>query len=112
MQGLLVLGFGAVLGAFWLLGKRYKAGEGPFDRLPAGVSGKPSATRLETVTDGTRYRVYDWPIGADGRSFHVAEVKGENRWISFWLVPTGQRIMVASLADASTLNDLRKDWAV
>ena len=114
MQGLLARGFAAAFGLFWLLGNRYKRGEGPFDQLPTGVPRAPSVTRLETVADGTRYRVYDFPIGAGGRSFHVAEVKGENAWVSFWLDPaTGKRTFVAALAGvAAPLNDLRKDWAV
>lgn len=112
MQGLLVLGFGLAFGAFWLLGNRYKAGEGPFDRLPPGIPAKPDETRLETVADGTRYRVFDWGPLSDGRSFHVAEVKGKPAWISFWALPTGQRLMHQSLATAGDLNDLRKDWAV
>lgn len=113
MQALYVIGFAAALGALWLSAKRYKSGESPFDRLPANVARQPSAQRIETVADGTRYRVYDWPV-TGGKSFHVAEVKGANAWISFWLDPaTGKRTMVASLAGASApLNDLRKDWAV
>jgi hypothetical protein len=111
MQALLVLGFAAAFGAFWLLGNRYKAGEGPFDQLPPAVPPKPAQTRVETVADGTRYRVFDWdPIA--GRSFHVAEVKGKPAWISFWIEPTGQRTMHRSLATAGDLNDLRKDWVV
>lgn len=112
MHFLLVVGFGVALGAFWLLGNRYKPGEGPFDRLPAGVAGKPSAVRVETVADGTQYRVYDWPKLPDGRSFHVAEVKGRPSWIAFYLQPTGQRTLYMSLASAGDLNDLRKDWAI
>lgn len=112
MHSLLVIGFGLAFGAFWLLGNRYPKGEGPMDRLPAGL-GAASSPRVETVADGTRYRVIDYPIGADGRSFHVAEVKGTPAWISFWAdARTGARTMCLSRATAGALNDLRKDWAV
>lgn len=112
MQALLVLGFGLAFGAFWLLGNHYKAGESPFDRLPAGMPKSPNQTRVETVADGTRYRVYDWGPLSDGRSYHVAEVKGKPSWISFYADPAGKRTMHLSLATAGDLNDLRKDWAV
>lgn len=109
MHALLVLGFAAAFGALWLVGNRYKAGEGPLDRLPPGLT-RPPTVRVETVADGTRYRVWDF-ASPDGRSFHVAEVKGEPRWVSFWLDPrTGKRTLYLSLATAGTLNDLRKDW--
>lgn len=113
MQALLVLGTLIAFGAFWAIGKGYKAGESPFDRLPPGVSGKPSQTRVETVADGTAYRVSDWAPSLDGRSFHVAEVNGNRLgWVSFWLEPTGKRTLYMALAEAGDLNDLRKDWAV
>lgn len=112
MQALLLLGFSLAFGALWLVGNRYKSGEGPFERLPAGVSPKPAQTRVETVADGTVYRVFDWPAGADGRAFHVAEVKGKPAWISFWTDRAGARSIHLSLATAGDLNDLRKDWAV
>ena len=112
MHALIVLGVGLAFGALWLAGNRYKAGEGPFDALPPGVAARPTAVRVERVADGTLYRVSDWPVGADGRSFHVAEVKGAPRWIAFWRDKTGKRTLYRSLATASTLADLRKDWAL
>jgi len=114
MHFLLTLGFLGAFGAFWLLGKqRYKSGEGPFDRLPAGVSPTSEGQRVESASDGTRYVVHYWTPGADGRQFHVAEVKGHPSWISFWFVPaTGKRTLHLSLATAGELNDLRKDWDV
>lgn len=112
MQVFLVLGFGLVFGGWWLLGNRYQKGDGPLDRLPPGVAQKPSAMRIETVADGTRYRVYDFSALA-GRSFHVAEVKGKPEWISFWRDDaTGKRTLYASLAPSADLIDLRKDWAL
>jgi hypothetical protein len=113
MQFLLTVGFLGALGAFFLLGKRYRDGEGPFDRLPVGVPPKPTGTNVETVADGTKYLVHYWAPATDGRVFHVAEVKGTPSWISFWLDPkTEKRTLVLSLASAGELNDLRKDWAV
>ena len=114
MHVLLSLGFLGALGAFWLIGKqRYKAGEGPFERLPSGVSQTPAGRRVESASDGTRYVVHYWPPAADGREFHVAEVKGRPSWISFWFEPsTGKRALVLSLATAGELNELRKDWDV
>jgi hypothetical protein len=113
MQALLVLGFGAALAALWAAGKRYAEGEGPFERLPAGVSREPAGSRIEESSDGTRYRVYFWPVTADDRQFHVAERKGERAWISFWFDrPTGKRTLYMSLAHAGELNDMRKDWSL
>lgn len=110
MQFLLTLGFGLAFAAFWAIGHRYKDGEAPFDRLPAGVSPRPLGSKLETVADGTRYVLYFWPADASGRVFHVAEVKGEREWISFWLEPNGTRTLYSSLAKPGGLDDLRKDW--
>jgi len=114
MHFLLSVGFLGALGAFWLLGKqRYKEGEGPLERLPAGVSRTPQGQRVESASDGTKYLVRYWAPAADGRQFHVAEVKGRPSWISFWFTPaTGKRTLVLSLATAGELNDLRKDWDV
>jgi hypothetical protein len=113
MHALLTIGFLGALGAFWLLGKRYKDGDGPLDRLPVGVPPTPSGRRVETASDGTKYVVHYWAPAADGRQFHVAEVKGRPSWISFWFDgKTGKRSLVLSLASAGELNDLRKDWAV
>lgn len=112
MNALLTIGFGVVFLALWKLGQRYRDGEGPFDRLPAGVSRSPLGSKLETVADGTRYLVYFWPADASGRVFHVAEVKGEREWISFWLEPNGKRMLYQSLARPGGLDDLRKDWGV
>ncbi len=112
MHVLLTLGFGLAFAALWAIGHRYKEGEAPFDRLPTGVSATPLGKRVETVADGTRYLLYFWPADAAGRVFHVAEVKGGRAWISFWLEPSGKRMLYQSLAEASELNDLRKDWGV
>jgi hypothetical protein len=114
MHFLLTVGFLGAFGAFFLLGKtRYKSGEGPFERLPAGVPLAPEGRRVEPASDGTKYVVHYWKPGADGRQFHVAEVKGRPSWISFWFVPaTGKRTLYLSLATAGELNDLRRDWAV
>jgi hypothetical protein len=112
MHFLLTLGMLGAFGAFWLFGKRYREGEAPFDRLPAGVSPKPVGSNVETVADGTRYLVYFWTPGADGRQFNVAEVKGKAAWISFWSEPSGKRTLYMSLAEPGDLNDLRKDWGV
>ena len=112
MHVLLTLGFGLAFAAFWVIGQRYKDGEAPFDRLPAGVARTPLGSRLETAADGTRYHLYFWPANASGRAFHVAEVKGKRAWVSFWLEPTGQRVLYQSLADVGELNDMRKDWVV
>lgn len=114
MHGLLVLGFAAAFGAFWLIGSRYKAGDGPFDRLPPGVPRTPERKRAETVADGTRYSVYDWSL-PDGRSFHVVEVEDKSNpaWLSFYADRvTGKRSLYMSLARAGDLSDLRKDWAL
>lgn len=104
-----VLGFGA----WWLKSHSYKDGEGPFEQLPAGVSGKPSGARDEASSDGSKYRVYYWaPTGAN-QQFHVAELKGKPVWISFWFDRNGgKRTLYRSLASAGELNDLRKDWGV
>lgn len=112
MQVFLTLGFGLAFAALWLIGHRYKAGEAPFERLPAGVSSSPLGSRVETVADGTRYLLYFWPPDASGRVFHVAEVKGRRAWVSFWLEPSGKRTLYQSLSEPGELNDLRKDWAV
>lgn len=112
MQALLTIGFLGALGAFWLLAKRYPEGESPFDRLPAGVAPKPAGSNVETVADGTRYTVYFWTPGADGKQFNVAEVKGRGGWISFWTDPSGKRALYMALAQSGELNDLRKDWGV
>jgi hypothetical protein len=113
MHALMVLGFAGALGALWLVGKRYAEGEGPFDRLPAGVEPKPLGSRVETSSDGTRYLVHFWPVTADNRQFHVAERKGDRAWISFWFDrASGKRSLVLSLAHAGELNDMRKDWAL
>jgi hypothetical protein len=112
MQALLTIGFGLAFWALWRIGQRYREGEAPFDRLPAGVSRVPLGSRVETVADGTRYLVYFWPVDAAGRTFHVAEVKGQRAWISFWLEPSGKRTLYQSLAPTGGLDDLRKDWAV
>jgi hypothetical protein len=106
------LGLIAALGAFWFLGKRYRPGESPFDRLPAGVSPKPEGSKVETVADGTRYLVSFWTPSVDGRQFNVAEVKGNGGWISFWVEPSGKRTLYMALAQSGELNDLRKDWGV
>lgn len=113
MHALFVLGVLGAFGALWALGRRYADGEGPFDRLPMGVPAKPQGQRVETSSDGTKYLVHYWSPAADGRQFHIAEVKGRRAWISFWFVPsTGKRTLVLSLAHAGELNDMRKDWAV
>lgn len=112
MNLLLTLGFGFGLGLLWLVGKTWRDGESPFDRLPAGVSRTPLGSKLEQVADGTRYLVYFWPADAGGRTFHVATVKGSKAWVSFWLEPTGKRTLYQSLASAGELVDLRKDWAL
>lgn len=112
MNALLTIGFGVAFWALWKLGSRYRDGEGPFERLPAGVSRSPLGSKLETVADGTRYLVYFWAADASGRVFHVAEVKGEREWISFWLEPSGARTLYQSLARPGGLDDLRKDWGV
>lgn len=112
MNLFLTLGLGLAFGLFWVIGHRYKDGEAPMDRLPAGVPPTPLGTKVDTVADGTRYLVYFWPADAAGRVFHVAEVKGRRAWISFWLEPSGKRTLYQSLAEATELNDLRKDWGL
>lgn len=112
MQFILTLGFGLAFAALWAIGHRYREGEAPFDRLPAGVPPKPLGSKVETVSDGTRYLLYFWPADASGRVFHVAEVKGRRAWLSFWLEPNGKRTLYQSLAEAGELADLRKDWGV
>jgi hypothetical protein len=112
MHPLIVLGVLGAFGALWLVGRRYAPGEGPFDRLPAGVSPKPAGSRVQASADGTRYLVHYWPPSSDGRQFHVAEVKGARAWLSFWADPAGKRSLVLSLAHAGELNDMRKDWGV
>jgi hypothetical protein len=111
LLGLLAL---AALGFFWWQSShRYGDGDGPFDRLPAGTPPKPAGARDEAATDGTRYRVFYWTPTIDNRQLHVAELKGKPAWISFWFDrATGKRTLVASLASAGELNDLRKDWGV
>jgi hypothetical protein len=113
MHALLVLGVLGGFGLLWAVGKRYAEGEGPFERLPAGVPAEPLGSRVEESSDGSRYRVYFWPVTADDRQFHVAERKGEKAWISFWFDrPTGKRTLYMSLANAGELNDMRKDWSL
>lgn len=111
MIGLLLLAAAGV--GWWLSSHRYKPGDGPFDRLPAGVPAKPSGSRDEASSDGSRYRVFYWAPTVDDRQFHVAELRGKPAWISFWFERgTGKRTLVASLASAAELNDMRKDWGV
>jgi hypothetical protein len=109
--GLLAL---AAIGLFWWRSSHaYKAGDGPFDRLPAGVRPKPAGARDESSTDGTRYRVFYWAPTPDNRQLHVAELRGKPAWISFWFDrASGKRTLVASLASAGELNDMRKDWGI
>ena len=113
MQFILVLGLLGVGAAWWLRSHSYKDGEGPFDQLPSGASGKPAGSRDEQSSDGTRYRVYYWPPTAANQQFHVAELRGKPAWVSFWFDRGGgRRTLYRSLASAGELNDMRKDWAI
>lgn len=114
MQALLFLGAAAVLSYLWIAVSKYKAGEGPLDHLPAGVAAEPAGARDETASSGRIYHVYYWTPAADNRQFHVAELKGEHAWVSFWFDrASGKRTLYASIhAGPEQLAAMRGDYAL
>lgn len=113
MHALLTLGFLGAFGLLWLIGKQYKPGESPFERLPATLAADGrSKVETQTAPSGRRYVLSSWAPGADGRTFHVAELKGRPAWISFWRDGSGAKSLYLSLASSGELNEMRKDFGV
>lgn len=105
-----------------LSGHHYPAGEGPFDRLPAGVlRANASAPDKVVASSGVSYQTYTWPPDSSGRQFHVAESTHDPAWVAYWYDRgSSVRTLYLSRVPAATgtaqataeLAQLRKDFGV
>ena len=98
-------------------------GPGPFEKLPAGVTGV-SLAKSFTAPSGSVYKLNGYPIvPATGLAYVVAQldvpnaapskVPGPNVWIGYWQATTGvKKFVQANATDATQLQKLLTDLGV
>lgn len=115
----------AVAVGFFLLSSRKGAvaGPGPFDKLPAGVSGVAKVAAFK-APGGRAYKLHGFPINpSTGQAYVVAQlatpntapgkVPPANVWISYWQTPAKVKSFVqANAANEVQLQQLLSDLGV
>lgn len=84
-HALMIAGVGA---GFALLRSRRRLPDGqrPFDAFPDGVVREPLRSEVVTVSSGRRYKVTSF-ASIDGRTYYVAELRGDVDWLSYLQAP-------------------------
>lgn len=112
------------LGFFLLSGRKAAAtGPGPFDKIPAGVSGIAKVASL-SAPGGRVYKLSGFPLNpATGQAYVIAQLQTPNAapgkvpppnvWLSYWQPPGGKKTFVqANATGAGQLQQLLSDLGV
>jgi hypothetical protein len=116
MHPLLLLGgVGAAVWAWTTTkGGKLPPGQNPFDAFPLGVNGAdPVSTNVYTASSGRRYTITTF-AASDGRTYAVAQKKGDVDWLSYFLsTNTGGRVLWAANADhAEEIDGMLADFSL
>lgn len=100
-------------GAYALSGgsRRLPPGQNPYDAFPLGVnSAAPLAVQQFKGSSGKRYKVTAFGC-ADGRTYFVAEKRGDVDWLSYFVDAGGARSEWAANADKhEEIDEMRRDF--
>jgi hypothetical protein len=92
-------------------GRALPPGQNPFDAFPPGVDATPVGVDLITTTGNRRYKVSRF-THSDGRTYAVAEKKGDVDWLSYFYDPkTESKALWAANADKhEDIDEMKRDF--